>query len=124
MNILSLFQSFVNHLNNILIDNQYLHKIEPNIQKSTNILNLDTLKQILEFLDLEYKNSNERKEKYYVQQTRQRTLITSLGLLTFNKTYYKSKKKNNGKYEYYSFLEDYLGISKWSKMTLTAETLI
>ena len=122
MNILSLFQSFVNHLNNILIDNQYLHEIEHNIQKSTNILNLDTLKQILEFLDLEYKNSNERKEKYYVQQTRQRTLITSLGLLTFNKTYYKSKKKNNGKYEYYSFLEDYLGISKWSKMTLAAET--
>lgn len=122
MNILSLFQSFVNHLNNILIDNQYLHKIEHNIQKSTNILNLDTLKQILEFLDLEYKNSNERKEKYYVQQTRQRTLITSLGLLTFNKTYYKSKKKINGKYEYYSFLEDYLGISKWSKMTLAAET--
>ena len=124
MNILSLFQSFVNHLNNFLIDNQYLHEIEHNIQKSTNILNLDTLKQILEFLDLEYKNSNERKEKYYVQQTRQRTLITSLGLLTFNKTYYKSKKKINGKYEYYSFLEDYLGISKWSKMTLTAETLI
>lgn len=122
MNILSLFQSFVNHLNNILIDNQYLHEIEHNIQKSTNILNLDTLKQILEFLDLEYKNSDERKEKYYVQQTRQRTLITSLGLLTFNKTYYKSKKKINGKYEYYSFLEDYLGISKWSKMTLAAET--
>ena len=122
MNILSLFQSFVNHLNNILIDNQYLHEIEHNIQKSTNILNLDTLKQILEFLDLEYKNSNERKEKYYVQQTRQRTLITSLGLLTFNKTYYKSKKIINGKYEYYSFLEDYLGISKWSKMTLAAET--
>lgn len=122
MNILSLFQSFVNHLNNILIDNQYLHEIEHNIQKSTNILNLDTLKQILEFLDLEYKKSNERKEKYYVQQTRQRTLITSLGLLTFNKTYYKSKKKINGKYEYYSFLEDYLGISKWSKMTLAAET--
>ena len=122
MNILSLFQSFVNYLNNILIDNQYLHEIEHNIQKSTNILNLDTLKQILEFLDLEYKNSDERKEKYYVQQTRQRTLITSLGLLTFNKTYYKSKKKINGKYEYYSFLEDYLGISKWSKMTLAAET--
>jgi len=122
MNILSLFQSFVNHLNNILIDNQYLHEIEHNIQNSTNILNLDTLKQILEFLDLEYKNSNERKEKYYVQQTRQRTLITSLGLLTFNKTYYKSKKKINGKYEYYSFLEDYLGIAKWAKMTLAAET--
>lgn len=122
MNILSLFQSFVNHLSNILVNNQYLHEIEHNINKSTSTLNIDTLKQILEFLDLEYKNSNERKEKYYVQQTRQRTLITSLGLLTFNKTYYKSKEKINNKYEYYSFLEDYLGIAKWAKMTLAAET--
>ena len=122
MNILSLFQSFVNHLSNILVNNQYLHEIEHNINISTSTLNLDTLKQTLEFLDLEYKNSNERKEKYYVQQTRQRTLITSLGLLTFNKTYYKSKEKINNKYEYYSFLEDYLGIAKWAKMTLAAET--
>ena len=56
-------------------------------------------------LDLEYKNSKERKDKYYVQQTRERTLITSLGLITFNKTYYKSKNKIDGKYEYYSYLE-------------------
>ena len=122
MNMLSLFQLFVNHLSNILINNQYLHEIEHNIQDSTNTLNLDTLKQILEFLDLEYKNSKERKDKYYVQQTRPRTLITSLGLLTFDKTYYKSKEKVNDKYEYYSFLEDYLGIAKWAKMTLAAET--
>ena len=122
MNIISLFQSFVNHLSNILVNNQYLHDIEHNILESTITLNLDTLKQILEFLDLEYKNSKERKDKYYVQQTRERTLITSLGLLTFNKTYYKSKEKVNGNYSYYSFLEDYLGIAKWAKMTLAAET--
>lgn len=122
MNIIPLFQSFVNHLNNILLNNQYLHELEHKINDSTNELNLDILCQILEYLDLEYKNSKERKEKYYVQQTRERTLITSLGLLTFNKTYYKSKKKINGKYEYYSFLEHYLGVSKWAKMTLAAET--
>ena len=86
MNIIPLFQSFVNHLSNILVNNQFLHEIEHNILYSTNELNLDVLKQILEYLDLEYKNSKERKEKYYVQQTRERTLITSLGLLTFDKT--------------------------------------
>lgn len=121
MNIISLFQSFVNHLSNILINNQYLHELEHSIFSSTNELNIDTLKQILEYLDSQYKYSKERKNKYYVQQTRERTLITSLGLLTFNKTYYKTKKKINGKYEYYSYLEDYLGISKWAKMTLAAE---
>ena len=124
MNIIPLFQSFVNHLSNILQNNQFLHEIEHNISNSTNELNLDVLRQILEHLDLEFKNSKERKDKYYVQQTRKRTLITSLGLLTFNKTYYKSKMKVNGKYQYYSYLEDYLGVSKWAKMTLAAEVLL
>lgn len=124
MNIISLFQSLVNHLSNILENNLFLHELEHNIFNSTNELNLDILKQILEYLDLEYKNSKKRKDKYYVQQTRERTLITSLGLLTFNKTYYKSKEKINGKYEYYSYLEDYLGIDKWAKMTLAAEVIL
>lgn len=121
MDIISLFNSFVNHINQILDNNLFLHELEHNIFNSTNKLNLDVLKQILEYLDLKYKYSNERKEKYYVWQSRQRTLITSLGLLTFNKTYYKSKKKVNGKYQYYSFLEDYLGINKWAKMSLSCE---
>lgn len=124
MNIISLFKSLVNHLSNILENNLFLHELEHNIFNSTNELNLDILKQILEYLDLEYKNSKKRKDKYYVQQTRERTLTTSLGLLTFNKTYYKSKMKINGKYEYYSYLEDYLGIAKWAKMTLAAEVIL
>lgn len=122
MNIISLFESFVNHLNGICKNNSFLHELEHNISNSTYSLNLDILRNILESLDLEYKNSKERKNKYYVWQTRERTLITSLGLITFNKTYYRSKNKMNGKYEYYSFLEDYLGVSKWAKMTLAAET--
>ena len=121
MNIIPLFRSFVNHLSNILVNNQFLHQIEHSISNSTNQLNLDVLRQVLEYLDLEYKNSKERKDKYYIQQTRERILITSLDLLTFNKTYYKSKKKINGRYEYYSYLEDYLGVAKWAKMTLAAE---
>ena len=121
MNIISLFNSFVNHLNNILDDNLFLHQLENHISISTNYLNLDILKEILEYLDLEYKNSKQRKELYYVQQTRPRTLITSLGLITFNKTYYKSKTKINGKYHYYSYLEDYLGIDKWAKLSLSCE---
>ena len=98
-----------------------MYELEHNISNSTNTLNLDILRNILEYLDLEYKNSKERKDKYYVQQTRERTLITSLGLITFNKTYYKSKNKINGKYKYYSYLEDYLGIDKWTKMSLSCE---
>ena len=65
MNIISLFNSFVNHLSNILDNNLFLHELEHNISNSTYSLNLDILKQILEYLDLEYKNSKKRKERYY-----------------------------------------------------------
>ena len=121
MNIITLFNSFVNHLNEILENNLLFHELEYKISNSTNNLNLNIIKDILEYLDLNYKKSKERKDNYYVQQTRQRTLITSLGIITFNKTYYKSKIKINGKYKYFSYIEDYLGIDKWSKMSLCAE---
>ena len=56
-----------------------------NYFSSTNFLNLNILKEILKYLDLEFKNFKQGKDLYYVQQTRPRTLITSLGLITFNK---------------------------------------
>jgi hypothetical protein len=121
MNIISFFNSFVNHFNKICANNPFLHQLENEIVTSTNTLNLSTLKSILESIDLNYKYSTERKKKYNVQETRERTLITSLGLLTFNKTYYRSKNKVNGKYDYFNYLENYLGIDKWAKLTLRAE---
>ena len=122
MNIISLFNSFVNHLNHILDNKLFFHELEKQISISTNSLNLDILREILEYLDLEYKNSKQRKDLYFVHQTRTRTLITSLGLITFHKTYYKSKNKINGKHQYYSYLEDFLGIDKWAKLSLSCET--
>lgn len=117
MNIISLFNSFLYHFSNILDDKIKLHDLESKIYDSTNELNLNVLKDILENIDLTYKQSKKRKKLYSVKDTRSRTLITSLGLIEFNKTYYKSKI--DGKY--YSYLEDYLGIDKWAKMTLKAE---
>ena len=123
MDILSLFQSFVNHFEGFLTDSISFHELELKIADSTNELNLDVLGNIIESIDLEYKNSKERKASWTVQETRPRSLITSLGVIYFNKTYYHSKvRKNNGKFDYYSYVEDYLGITSWTKMTLGAET--
>ena len=54
MNIISLFNSFVNHLNSILDNNLFLYELEHNISNSTNTLNLDILRNILEYLDAIY----------------------------------------------------------------------
>lgn len=123
MNILSLFNSFANHFSHILGNNNpRIYELESLINNSTNNLNISILKSIIEGLDLDYKKSKERKGKYYVKETRKRTLITSLGIITFDKTYYVSKKPDsNGNYSYYSFIEDCLGLDKWAKMTDKAE---
>lgn len=60
MSIISLFESFINHLIVICKNNSFLHELEHNISSSTYSLNLDILRNILESLDLEYKNSKER----------------------------------------------------------------
>ena len=123
MNIITLINTFLNNINEFLsISNPTFYELENNIEQSSINFNLNFIKILLESLDLDYKNSKERKDKYYVQETFSRTLITSLGLLTFNKTYYRSKKKNiNNKYDYYCYLDDYLNIVKWSKITERAE---
>ena len=53
MNIISLFQIFINHLNNILANNLFLHELEYNISNSTNSLNLDILGEIIEYQRME-----------------------------------------------------------------------
>ena len=50
MNIISLFESFVNHLNEICKNDSFFHELEHNISNSTNNLNLDVLRNILESL--------------------------------------------------------------------------
>ena len=122
MNIITLINTFLNNISNFLSNsNPTFNDLESTIEKSSSDFNINFLKILLESLDLDYKNSKERKDKYYVQETFSRTLITSLGILTFNKTYYRSKKKNNNKYNYYCYLDDYLNLIKWSKITERAE---
>lgn len=52
---------------------------------------LHNLKQSIEKADLEFRNSPERVARYYVKQTRSRTIITILGELTYTRTEYKDR---------------------------------
>ena len=121
MNIISLFYPILQDINQTLLQNPYFYELESKIKDVGQTLTIEMLKQYLEAIDKKYKNSKERKDIYYVQCTRKRTLITSIGLVTFNKTYYKSKRKINGKYEFFSFIEEILGLEKWAKMSINAE---
>ena len=54
--------------------------------------------------DEQFKNKKERKEEYNIKETRERILITSIGVTKVNSTSYKNKNTK----EYYVPLRDIL----------------
>ena len=122
MNILPLIAHYGQLINSLLSKNPYFHQIEERIGEIGDELTLDILRGIIESIDEEFKNSKERKANFYIQRYAKRTLITSLGIIEFTKTYYKSKEPvNDGKHLFFSYIEEVFGIEKWAKMTLSAE---
>lgn len=122
MNILSLFQVYDKLIQSILNKNPYFYQIEEGIFNIGQELTKDILISIIETIDLAFKESDIRKERYYVKQTRARTIITLEGEITFMMTYYQEKiPDKNGKRKCYSFITDYIGLPKWCKMTDSAE---
>jgi len=125
MNILPLIKIYENLINGVLSKNPYFYQLEDKINTIGDELTIDILREIIEFIDLSYKNSQERKDNYYVKKTMNRTLITEMGLLVFTKTYYQTKQADeNGKYHCFSYIEEVLGLEKWAKMTLNAEVAL
>ena len=121
MNILPLVTHYGQLINSLLSKNPLFHQIEERIGDFGDELTLDILRGIIESIDQEFRDSEERKKSYYIQRYTTRTLITSLGIIEFTKTYYKSKKPIDGKYEFFSYIEEVFGVEKWAKMTLSAE---
>ena len=69
------------------------------------------------FFDEQFKNSKARKANYYVKETRQRTLITSVSSITVNCTFYISKQDIH----YYVPLRDVLNLKSYQRLTNEAE---
>ena len=66
--------------------------IESNIRDVGDNFTIKLYENFLNFFDEQFKNSKVRKSNYYVKETRQRTLITSVGSITVNCTSYISKQ--------------------------------
>ena len=69
------------------------------------------------FFDEQFKNSKARKANYYVKETRQRTLITSIVSITVNCISYISKHNKH----YYVPLRDVLHLKPYQRLTNEAE---
>ena len=91
---------------NINSKNTY-HDYFLNLQQLSNEINKSIIINLFEAVDNVFKNSKERKDKFYINKSNvPRTLITIFGTITFNRTLYQDKITG----EFYFYLDNILGL--------------
>ena len=114
--ILNIFKStFINNIDSIINNfesinnvNNYINLISSYDNFMCNTLR-NSLIKLLEELDHSYRNSTERKAKYYVKSKHNRTILTIFGEITYSRTFYSSKL--NGKS--FCYIDRLLGLKKY-----------
>ena len=92
MKIITLINEFINSFNEIFKENLNPLNLERKIRDAGDSFTLLLYEKLLNYIDLKFKNSNERKINYNIKETRKRTLITSVGCIHVNSTSYYNKK--------------------------------
>ena len=118
MNILSLLDNFIKTFNESFNTNFSLINLEEKIKNVGDNFTSNLYKQFLEGIDLQFKTSIERLEKYIVKDTVERSILTSIGYITFNQTIYKHRE--TGK-TFYFLRDEILNIKPYQRMTDYAE---
>lgn len=117
MNNIPCFDELINNLNNFFVNNSNFFTLESKIEDLGDNFIKNLYEQLLEYLDSSFKNSRERKEKYYVKdKIVNRTLITSLGSISINITRYQSKETHKS----YVYIYDLLALKPYQRLTLYA----
>ncbi len=117
MNIISLINEITNTFNENLKNNLTPLNLESKIRDVGDLFTTRLYESLLNYFDEKFKNSKERKKHYYVKETRKRTLITSVGLITIKSTSYINKETK----EYYVPLRDILHLKSYQRLTNEAE---
>ena len=117
MKIIPLINDFTNTFNEIFKENLNPFNLEDKIRDVGDTFTLKLYESFLNYLDLQFKNSKERKKEFYVKETRKRTLISSIGCITVNSTSYANKISK----ERYVPLRDFLSLKPYQRLTNEAE---
>ena len=117
MKIIPLINEITNSFNEIFKNNLNPLNLESKIKEVGDLFTLKLYESFLNYFDEQFKNKKERKDKYNIKETRKRTLITSVGIITVNSTSYINKETN----EYYIPLRDILHLKPYQRLTNEAE---
>ena len=117
MKIIPLINEITNSFNEIFKNNLNFLNLESKIRDVGDLFTLKLYESFLNYFDDQFKKKKERKSKYNIKETRKRTLIISVGLITINSTSYIDKETK----EYYVPLRDILHLKPYQRLTNEAE---
>lgn len=117
MKIIPLINEITNTFNETFKNNLNPLNLESKIRNVGDTFTLKLYESFLNYFDERFKKSKQRKKEFNIKETRQRTLITSVGTITINSTSYIDKQMN----EYYVPLRDILHLKPYQRLTNEAE---
>ena len=117
MTIIPLINEITNDFNEIFRNNLSSLNLESKIRNAGDLFTLRLYEYFLNFFDERFKKSEERKKEFNIKETRKRTLITSIGVITINSTSYINKETG----EYFVPLRDILHLKPYQRLTNEAE---
>lgn len=117
MKIIPLINEITNSFNETFKNNLNPLNLESKIRDVGDLFTLKLYESFLNYFDESFKKSKQRKKEFNIKETRKRTLITSVGLITINSTSYINKETN----EYYIPLRDILHLKPYQRLTNEAE---
>lgn len=120
MNNISFFDNFLKNYSNIFSNSNNLFSLEQKLVNISDNFTLDLIVYTLQAIDLNFKNSKERKEKYYVKETYSRSFLTSIGYITLSLTRYQDKVTKKS----FNYIRELLNILPYQRTTLYAEYII
>ena len=125
MNIVTLLETLVNSLldaeDKFFSDPRDLHTLESSVRTATNDFARNWMGGILSQTDQIIRDLDWRKEHYNIQRRDRRSLISSMGEVNFDCTYYLSRDHRKS---YTYLLEDAVGIDRQERFTEDAEAAI
>lgn len=117
MKIIPLINEFTSTFNEIFKENLNSLNLESKIRTAGDSFTLLLYEKFLNYIDDRFKNSKERKAIYNIKETRERTLITSVGCIHVNSTSYYNKTTK----EHFVLLREILHLKPYQRLTNEAE---
>ena len=124
MSIVTLLEELVNSL--IAAEEKFLnnpkdfHSLETSVKTATEAFSAAFLSNTLSSMNDKIYNDGWRKNKYTIQRNDKRTVISSVGDITFDSTYYRNIE--DGTYHY--LVEEIIGLDSHERFTEEAEVAL